>query len=74
MVGNSIEPIPHVVSIWFTILGSHTHSRDASNNTTISEWLVDMITKVCLEDFHEIAIPPCKKTNPICDLPLWGSD
>jgi hypothetical protein len=74
MVGDSIEPIPHVVSIWFTILRIHTHSHDASNNAIISEWLVDMVTKVWLEDFHEIAVPPCKKTNHVCDLPLWGLD
>jgi hypothetical protein len=53
MVGDSIELIPHILSIWFTILRSHTHSHDASNNAIISEWLVDVVINVCLEDFHK---------------------
>jgi hypothetical protein len=60
--------------MWFTILRSHTHSCDASYKAIISEWLVDVDTRVCFEDFQDIAIPPCKKTKPVCDQPLWGSD
>jgi hypothetical protein len=36
--------------------------------------LVGVVTKVYLDDFHEMAVPPCKYTNPVCDRPLWGSD
>jgi hypothetical protein len=43
------------------------HSRDASNNAIISEWLVDVATIVCLDDFQETAVPPCMKTNHVCD-------
>jgi hypothetical protein len=57
-----------VKSTWCTILRSHTHSRDAPNNDIVSEWLVDVATIVCFEDFQEIAVPSCMKTNPVCDL------
>jgi hypothetical protein len=31
---------------------------------------VDVVTRVCLEDFQEIAVPPCRNINPVCDLAL----
>jgi hypothetical protein len=30
--------------------------------------------KVCLHDFQEIVVPPCKNSYHVCDLALWGSD
>ena len=60
--------------MWSTILRSHTHSRDASYNAIISKWLVEVDTKVCLDDFQEIVVQPFKNTKPVWDLPLWGSD
>jgi hypothetical protein len=60
--------------MWLITLRSHTHSRDASYSAMISEWLVEVAVRVYLEDFHEIAVPPCRNTNPVWDLPLWGSD
>jgi hypothetical protein len=74
MIGDSNEPIPQEVSMWCTIMCSHTHSRDASNNAIISEWLVDVATIVYLDDFQDKGVPPCMKTNPVCDLASWGSD
>jgi hypothetical protein len=47
------------------------HSRDASYSTIILELFVEVATKVCLDDFHDIAIPPLRKTKPVCDLALW---
>jgi hypothetical protein len=32
-----------------------------------------MSIKVCLQDFYEMAVPPCRNMNPVCDLPLRGS-
>jgi hypothetical protein len=39
------------------ILRSHTHSRDASYNAIISKLFVEVATKVCLDDFHDIVVP-----------------
>jgi hypothetical protein len=47
---------------------------EASYNATISKRFVNVVTKVCLEDVHEIAVPLCKNTKHVYDLPLWGSD
>jgi hypothetical protein len=33
---------------------------------------VDIATIVCLEDFHEIAVPPCKIMKHVCGLVLYG--
>jgi hypothetical protein len=60
--------------MWFIILRSHTHSRDASYKAIISESLVEADTNVCFVDFQEIVVPPCKNTKPICDMSLWGCD
>jgi hypothetical protein len=35
---------------------------------------VDVTTRVCFDDLHEIVVPPCKNTKPISDLALWGLD
>jgi hypothetical protein len=35
---------------------------------------MDVATKVCLYDFQEIVVPPCKNTYHVCDLALCGSD
>jgi hypothetical protein len=74
MVGDSNEPIPQDVSMWCTILRSHTHSHVSSNNAIISEWLVDVATIVCLDDFQETTVPPFMKKNHVCDLASWGSN
>jgi hypothetical protein len=34
---------------------------------------VDIATIVCLEDFHEIAVPPCKIMKHVCGLVLYGN-
>jgi len=36
----------------------------ASYNVIISEWLVEVATKVCMDDFQEMAVPPCKYMYP----------
>jgi hypothetical protein len=74
MVDESMTPIPQDYCMWLIILRSHTHSREASYRATISELFVDVVTKVCLDDFHEMVVSLCKNTKPVCDLPLWGSD
>ena len=38
----------------------------------ISEWFVEVDTRVCLDDFQEIAVPPQRKTYPVCDLHVCG--
>jgi hypothetical protein len=35
---------------------------------------MDVAIKVCFADFYDIAVPPCRNTNPICDLSFYGSD
>jgi hypothetical protein len=60
--------------MWFTILRSYTYSRDASCKAIISEWLVEVDTKVFFENFQDIVVPPCKKTKSVYDLPLWESN
>jgi hypothetical protein len=35
---------------------------------------MDLATKVCLHDFQEIVVSPCKNTYHVCDLALRGSD
>ena len=74
MVSDSMKPIPHDYYMWFIILQSHTHSCDASYNAIILESSVDVATKVCLEDFHEMDVPLCRNTKHVYDLALWGSD
>ena len=74
MVGVFMEPIPHDCSMWFIIMRNQTYSREASYSAIISKWFVDVATSVCLDDFHEIVVPPWRKTNPVCDLALWGSE
>jgi hypothetical protein len=65
---------PHADWIWLIILRSHAHSREASYNAIIFEWFVEVETKVCFDDFHEIAVPPQRNTYPVSDLPECGSD
>jgi hypothetical protein len=72
-MGDSIAPIPHDFYMWSIILRNQAHSREASYNTIISEWLVDVAIKVYLHDFQEIAIPLHKNTYPICNLTFRGS-
>ena len=47
---------------------NQTHSRDASCEAIISEWLVDIATRFCFVDIQEKAVPPCKKTKPVCEV------
>jgi hypothetical protein len=35
---------------------------------------VDVAIKVYFADFHDIAIPPYRNTNHVCDLTFCGSD
>jgi hypothetical protein len=35
---------------------------------------VDVAIKVYFTDFYDVADPPCKNMNHICDLPFCGSD
>jgi hypothetical protein len=35
---------------------------------------VDIAIKVYFVDFHDTVVPPCRNTNPVCDLPFCGSD
>ena len=46
---------------------NQTHSRDASCEAIISEWLVDIATRFCFVDIQEKAVPPCKKKTS-----MWG--
>jgi hypothetical protein len=69
----------YTYSIWFfcmwsIILRNQAHSRKASYNIIIFEWLVNVAINVCLHDFQEIIVPPCKNTYPICDLTFQESD
>jgi hypothetical protein len=32
-----------------------------------------MSIRVCLQDFYEMVVPPCRNMKPVWDLPLWGS-
>jgi hypothetical protein len=73
-VNDSNESIPLEPWTKFIILRSHTHSCEVSQKAIILERFLDIATKVCFIDFQEKVIPPCKKTNPVCDLALWKSD
>jgi hypothetical protein len=64
---------PHADWIWL-ILRSHAHSREASYDAIISEWFVEVETKVCFDDFHEIAVPSQRNTYHVCYLPECGSE
>jgi hypothetical protein len=33
---------------------------------------VDVAIKVYFVYFNEIAVPPCKKTNPVCDMATFA--
>ena len=35
---------------------------------------MEVDTSVCLDDFQENAVPPQRKTYPVCDLQSCGSD
>ena len=56
--------------MWLIIRLSQTHSRAASYSAIISEWFVDVVTKVCLQDLYEMAVPPQRNTKPVCDFAL----
>jgi hypothetical protein len=60
--------------MWLITLHNQAHSLDASYNAIISESFVDVAIKVYFADFHNIAVPPGRNTNPIYDLPFCGSD
>jgi hypothetical protein len=55
--------------MWLIIRLGQTHSRVASYIAIISERFVD-VTKVCLQDLHEMAVPPQRNTKPVCDFAL----
>jgi hypothetical protein len=56
--------------MWLIIRLSQTHSRATSYSAIISEWFVDVVTKVCLQDLHEMDVPPQKNRKPVCDFAL----
>jgi hypothetical protein len=35
---------------------------------------MDVAIKVYFTDFPDIAVPPCKNANPVCDMPFCGLD
>ena len=73
--GGGVDDVhPHDFWMWLIIRCSQTHSRVASYRAIISEWLVDVATKVCFTDRQEMAAPPQRNTKPVWDLALWGSD
>ena len=74
MVGASAVFITHDFWMWPIIRRSQTHSRAASYSAIISEWLVDVATRVCFTDHQEMAVPPQRNTKPVYDQALCGSD
>ena len=56
--GVSTKFIPHDFWMWTIIHQSQTHSRAASYKAIISEWLVDVATRVCFTEHHEMVAPP----------------
>jgi hypothetical protein len=72
--GVLMTPLPHDIWMWLIIRRSQKHSCVASYSAIISEWLVDMATKVCFTDRHDMVAPPQRNTKQVCDLGLWGSD
>jgi len=55
--------IPHDFWMWLIIRHSQTHSRVASYRAIISEWLVDVATKVYSINCHEMDVPLERNTN-----------
>ena len=56
---------PHDFWIWLVIRRSQAHLRAASYSAIISEWFVDVATKVCLQDVQDISVPPQRNTKPV---------
>jgi hypothetical protein len=48
----------------------HIHVHATLYNAIILKWLVDVAIRVCLDDFHEIVVPPCKNMKHVSDLAL----
>jgi hypothetical protein len=65
MVGDPMGSIPHKTGMQFITLHGHAHLHVALYNAMISERLVDMSMKVCLQDFHEMVVPPCRNIKPV---------
>ena len=63
--GVSMIFIPHDFWMWLIIRHSQTHSHVASYKAIISEWLVDVATKVCFTDRQEMVAPPQRNTKPV---------
>jgi hypothetical protein len=58
MVGLLMTPLPHDFWMWLIIHRSQTHSHVVSYMAIIFEWLVDVATKICFTDRHDMAAPP----------------
>lgn len=56
--------------IWLITHLSQTHSSETSYSAIISEWLVEVVTKVCLDDRQEIVAPPQSNINILWDFAL----
>ena len=69
-----IEPMPYDCCMWLIIMWSNMYSREASYNVIISEWLVDIATRISFDDFQDVVVPPCKIIKPIQGPALWGLD
>jgi hypothetical protein len=51
--------------MWLVIHRSQAHSRVASYSEIISEWLVDVVTNVCLQDLQDTSVPTHRNTKPV---------
>jgi hypothetical protein len=65
MVGLFVVLEPHDFWMWLVIRRSQAHSRAASYSDIISEWLVDVVTNVCLHDLQDTSVPPHRNTKPV---------
>jgi hypothetical protein len=65
MVGVFAVLEPHDFWMWLVNHRSQAHYRAALYSEIFSEWLVDVVTNVCLHDLRDIAVPPHRNTKSV---------